>query len=562
MSDKIKFFALGGLDESGKNMYIVEVNDKIFILDCGLKYPSKNITGVDAICSDMNYIIQNKARVKAIIVSHSHFEECGAIPVLCKFINVPVYCTEFTRIIIEHFNSDFEINTKINYHIISPTYKEVIDGVQFSFTPLTHSVPGSVSVKIHTSQGIIAYIPGLIFDPTAERPFHTGLKELQFGDKDSYLALLCSSSGSTKQGYTVPKHKIKKLIQSQFDTCEGKLMIANYSSNLFNLKEIFDLCEKYNKTVFLYSRSMDDKRLLQIKNYFISQNICSPNIKIGKLANINRVKDSDIALLFLGSVIDVFDKVSNFLATDGKELHFELTSKDVFINNCIPIASKEVEAVQMLDNLYRTDMKIQNITSKDRTVIALSEEDIKQYLVFLNPKYVIPVDGYFFELMNTAKIVLSSNKKYNYSNILVLENGVPVTFENSVAKADYVNKIETADMFIDGIDIGNVGNNVVEERNEMSSDGIVIMGIVVSKSKKAIVGGPDVQMRGFVFLKDSENILREITNIFVENIRIYLTGYYNKKQDILDKIIEQCNRYIRKETGKKPVIIPEIIEIN
>ena len=339
-------------------------------------------------------------------------------------------------------------------------------------------------------------------------------------------------------------------------------MIANYSSNLFNLKEIFDLCEKYNKTVFLYSRSMDDKRLLQIKNYFVAQNICSPNIKIGKLADINRVKDSDIALLFLGSVIDVFDKVSNFLATDGKELHFELTSKDVFINNCIPIASKEVEAVQMLDNLYRTDMKIQNITSKDRTVIALSEEDIKQYLVFLNPKYVIPVDGYFFELMNTAKIVLSSNKKYNYSNILVLENGVPVTFENSVAKADYVNKIETADMFIDGIDIGNVGNNVVEERNEMSSDGIVIMGIVVSKSKKAIVGGPDVQMRGFVFLKDSENILREITNIFVENIRIYLTGYYSKKQDILDKIIEQCNRYIRKETGKKPVIIPEIIEIN
>ena len=307
---------------------------------------------------------------------------------------------------------------------------------------------------------------------------------------------------------------------------------------------------------------MDDKRLLQIKNYFVSQNICSPNIKIGKLADINRVKDSDIALLFLGSVIDVFDKVSNFLATDGKELHFELTSKDVFINNCIPIASKEVEAVQMLDNLYRTDMKIQNITSKDRTVIALSEEDIKQYLVFLNPKYVIPVDGYFFELMNTAKIALSSNKKYNYSNILVLENGVPVTFENSVAKADYVNKIETADMFIDGIDIGNVGNNVVEERNEMSSDGIVIMGIVISKSKKAIVGGPDVQMRGFVFLKDSENILREITNIFVENIRIYLTGYYNKKQDILDKIIEQCNRYIRKETGKKPVIIPEIIEIN
>lgn len=562
MNDKIKFFALGGLDESGKNMYVVEINDKIFILDCGLKYPSKNITGVDAICSDMNYIIQNKSKVKAIIVSHSHFEECGAIPVLCKFINAPVYCTEFTRIIIEHFNSDFEINTKINYHIISPTYKEIIDGVVFSFTPLTHSVPGSVSVKIHTSQGIIAYVPGLIFDPTSERPFQTGLKELQFGDKDSYLALLVSSCGSTKQGYTIPKHKVKKLIQSQFETCEGKLMIANYSSNLFNLKEIFDLCEKYNKTVFFYSRSMDDRRLLQIKNYFISQNICSPNIRIGKLADINRIREQDMVLLFLGSVIDVFKKVSDFLATDGKELHFDLTSKDIFINNCIPIASKEVEAVQMLDNLYRTDMKIQNITSKERTVIALSEEDIKQYLVFLNPKYVIPVDGYFFELMNTAKIALNSNKKYNYSNIFVLENGVPVTFENSVAKADYVHKIETADMYIDGIDIGNVGNNVVEERNEMSTDGIVLMGICISKSKKEIVGGPDVQMRGFVFLKDSENILREITSIFVENIRIYLTGYYNKKQEILDKIVEQCNRFVRKETGKKPVIIPEIIEID
>ena len=177
------------------------------------------------------------------------------------------------------------------------------------------------------------------------------------------------------------------------------------------------------------------------------------------------------------------------------------------------------------------------------------------------PKYYMPVDGDFKALLTNAKIAISL-KKYNYNNVFVLDNGMIINIENGVAKVDYNEKIPTGDVLIDGLDVGNIGSNVIEERNKISNDGVVVMGITVSSKKQEVIGKPDVQMRGFVFLKESENVLKEITNIFLDQVRIYLTGYYDEAISVEEKIVERCTRFVRKETGKKPVIIPKIIDID
>ena len=206
-------------------------------------------------------------------------------------------------------------------------------------------------------------------------------------------------------------------------------------------------------------------------------------------------------------------------------------------------------------------MKVLQFTRKDIYSPHACEEDIKAMISIFQPKYYMPIYGDFKKLLTNGKIAISL-KKYNYSNVFVLDNGMILNIENGVAKMDYSNKITVGDVFIDGLDVGNIGNNIIEERNKISNDGVVVMGITVSSKKQEIIGKPDVQMRGFVFLKESENVLKEITNIFLDQVRIYLTGYYNEATPVENKIIERCTRFVRRETGKSPVIIPKIIDID
>ena len=562
VNEKVKFFSLGGLDEIGKNLFILEIKNNIYILDAGSKYPSNNIPGVDLIIPSFKYLEENKSRVKAYIISHGHQENIGALIFMYKRIPAPIYCTKFTSESIIMLDKAYETNNKFVFELIDNCKEKMIGNVKFGFSNLTHSIPGAVSIKAYTDQGIICYIADFICDPSAKEPFQTDYKNLEFGHEGNYLALILGCENSTRKGYTIPKHHVSDLMLRHFENSQGKIFVINIKQNLFNLQEIFHLCDKFNKTVFVYEKKSNTTAPQFYQKAFLEYKICSQKTKFGKLSEINRTREQDIVVLFLEERKDVYETIQEFGESKRFEYRIDITTNDLFIDNTQPIPTKETKATQILDLLYKTNAQVFQISKKERNILSCSEEDIKQFLTFLQPKYFIPVSGYYFQLMTAAKIALNSSTRFNYSNIFLLDNGVPVEFENKMARPDYKNKIECANLFIDGIDIGNVGNNVVEERSRMSNDGIVLMAITVSKTSKEIVGGPDVQMRGFVFLKDSENILREITNIFVENVRVFLTGFYDDKEVVINNIIEKATRYVRRETGKNPLIIPEIVELD
>ena len=560
MNDKIKVFALGGLDEKGKNMLILEINDNIFVLDCGLKYPHKSIPGVDALIPNFDYLKDNKDRVKAYIITHGHDDKMGGLPYVYREVPAPVVTTQFTAKIIEMYSDKIGVHNKYNFIYTDGHEFLTIGGYRFHFTQVTHSIPYSFACSVETSQGHIIYTSDFIVDYNNLAPsFKFSTKAFLHNEGKEALMLLSDSTNAHIQGSCSPRYSIIPHVKDIFENSTGRIFAALYGQNMMNYYELLTLAEKYNKTVVFAQKNATP---IMSKLYQdIAASKLPSKIKYEQLENINRIRDKDVLVLLLDEGSTLFENIISFVNGGFSTKSIDFTSDDCFILNCPAVPTNEVLGTEALDEVYKTGCKVINFSRKTLLSMHACEEDIKTLITFFNPKYYVPISGSFTNMMTNAKIALNLEKKYNYSNILVPDNGMIIHCENGVCKIDYKNILPTGDIMIDGSDIGNVGNNVIEERNRLSNDGVVIMGITISTKAQEIIGGPDVQMRGFVFLKDSENILHTITDLFLDQIRVYLTGYTDEVS-VEDKIIDRVTRYIRRETGKNPVIIPAIIDLD
>ena len=559
MTSKIRCFALGGLDENGKNLFVIEVNSDIFVVDCGIKYPDKLVPGVDFIIPNYNYLKENKSHIRAYIITHAHDDNMLALPYIYHDCPAPILTTKFTAKMIECASKGLGVANKYVFDYIEPNSIKTFCGYQIDFCQITHLMPFCFGFSLHTDQGQIIYTSDYVLDWSSSDPnFKLDFNTLLKHSRDDVLLVLSDSTNANLPGHNSPNYQITNKISKYLEDQNGRIYISLYSQNYFNILEVIKLCVKLNKTL-VFSKKADE---IQLMNFICEFNLLGglkPKTEI--VENVHRIKSSDTVIIVMNTGEKLFNEIITITSgtMDNKPISF--SENDLFIFASPSVYQTDIIATKALDEIYKTGMKVVLFSRKDIFSPHACEEDIKAMISIFEPKYYMPVNGDFKSLLTNGKIAISL-KKYNYSNVFVLDNGMILNIENGIAKLDYSKKIDVGDVFIDGIDVGNVGNNVIEERNKISNDGVVIMGVCVSSQKQEIIGGPDVQMRGFVFLKDSENILREITNIFLDQVRIYLTGYYDQSQPIEDKIIERCLRYIRKETGKNPVIIPKIIDID
>lgn len=560
MADKIKVFALGGLDERGKNLYVVEVDDDIFVFDCGLSYPHKSIPGVDAIIPNCDYLYKNKKRIKAYIISHAHDDNMGALPYVYMEAPASVVTSPFTARRIELYTKKLGLKVNYKFDYVLKSGEKKVGGRKFIFSSVTHSVPFSYAFSLVTDQGQIVYTSDFIIDfnniPDA---FKMNTKELLKSTNYETLLLLSDSSNANVMGYATPRYMLTPHIHDLFEMSKGRIFIACYGQNVMHINEIMSLCVKNNKTV-IFAKTNAGEDYIKLFNEFKEQGFES-KVKFEKFENINRVSEKDLVVLLVGEGSELYKQVVDFANGSFSSISLKFNEQDTFVLDCPPVPNNETTYVSSIDEVYKTGCQVIKFSRKDIITMHPCQEDIKTLLTLFKPKYYMPINGLYSNMMANAKIALNINKKLNYSNIFVLDNGMFITGENGTLKVDYKNKIDTGDVLIDGSDIGNVGNNVIEERNRLSGDGVVIMGVTVSSKQKAIIAGPDVQMRGFVFLKDSENILHTITQLFLDQVDVYLTGYY-EDTPIEDKIVDRIARYIRKETGKCPVIIPAIVDLD
>lgn len=556
MGEKIRFFALGGLDENGKNMYIVEVDDDIFVIEAGLKYPDSTRPGIDFIIPNIDYLKNNKQRVRAYIISHGHDDQFGALPFIYDQVPAPIYGTEATLMMLVRFTKKAGLKREYNLNVIEPSSTVKIANRNFVFFQTTHNAMFSVGVAIDTSQGYVVYSSDFIVEYNPSNRYKLELNEIAKIAEKNVLCLLAESMGAERPGYTSPSHRITPHIDGVIRDAKGRVFISLYDQSPYSVEELVAVAKKHNRKIMLYNESADEY-FQMFKEHNLP--LCEPNMLISP-DDLFRVNENTLIILLLNNGEDLFDDINDLALKRNKDKRFVLSEHDNFIIACPAPATLEIQATETLDNLYISGTQVHNVSRKLVSNMHAQEEDLRMLLALLKPKYYIPIKGNFRHQEANANVALKAGLNYNHTNIFLLDNGIPVVFENGKGKTLFKDedRIISGDLMVDGTGIGDTNRGVLEDRLNFSSDGVIVLGLIFSMQKRKIVAGPDVQMRGFVYLRDSESLLKQVIKIFVETVERNLLEPEIDMQKISDEVKDKVERYIYHDTRRNPVIIPLI----
>lgn len=559
----VKLTPVGGQAENGKSMYCLEIDDQWFIIDAGYRFPEVDKLGVDVIIPNFDYLKENKDKIKAIFITHGHDDVMGALPYFLQEVNVPIYTTDLTADLIDQLLQRYMRHSHVSYKYkikrvnMNATIK--VAGVTVEFFPITHSIPGSVGLAFLTPNGYVVYSSEFIIDFGAPERFRCNIQKMMEIGKKGVLALLCESSYSKNDGYTSPKHKLTDKIESIFEDATGRIIISSYAQNAFRTQEIAQLAKKYNRKICFYGRDKYDNTNTIMR---IARHTKRPILDIhpSYIADSKAISDKKnmdkLVVLLSGSPRRIYHDILDII--DGGDEKLKLQENDTFIVASPVLPGTEKIANRAINELYKTDTQIHVLKNKELQSMHASEEDIKVLIQILNPKYFIPIKGEYQHFVAVSDVAKKMSIKDD--NIIIVDNGEIITFNDGKLQ-DYRDSITIEDVMIDGLGIGDVGVKVIDDRNQLQNDGVVIIGMTIDGKTREIVANTDVQTRGFIYLKDSENIVRAIIEMAEKELEAYKKDDNGDIRDVRQTIKDKANRYIIKETGKRPVILPVIIEL-
>ncbi len=560
--DKIKILALGGLDEDGKDLYIIEINDDIFVIGAGFKYPTKNTPGIDFIIANFDYLKNNKDRVKAYILPKGKENSFGALPYIIQEVPAPVYCTKLTSIYLDLFTKFRQIKYEYDYHFVSlPAELEIADHKMIFFSTCA-SMPSTFGICIKTDLGNIVYSGDFIVEYANNKYFKLDLNTLGKISENPTCVLLGESVCATKPGYCSPSHKIYNHLESQFKSAPGRIFVALSSDNLYHIDEVFRACAEHNKKICLYDDT--SKWIYNLKKYEENPYFNSKNIV--PIEDILRIKDQDLVILLSDSGDKIYDKISLLANGENEEKQVRLGENDTFFIGCPANDNNEVIATSTIDEVYKSGCHVYYLTRKSLGKMHAYEEDIKMLLSLLKPKYYFPIEGYYVNLLENAKLAYDMRIGLTHRNIFLLDNGHSLLIDEKGASVDFntSGNVPFGEVMIDGIGVGDVVNEIISERTRLSEDGVAVFGLAISSKERKIIAGPDVQMRGFLFLKDKEAdiMLKEMTNIFITMVEKWLetTKDFDTKK-IEEQITTTIAKYLLRGSNRNPVVKPNIIVI-
>lgn len=552
MNENIKLFALGGMDENGKSLYVVEYNEQIYVFDAGLRYPEESLLGIDVILPGFQYLINNKNRIKAFFLTHGHDENMGALPFIIESLGkVEVYGTAFTLLSLYHtadrFNKDIK---EAVFHTIGTNETFVVNGMTIHSFGVTHGVPNACGYAMETENGLIVYTGDFILDFSQKAPYDTNLSRIMDISKKPTLVLLAESYNSTYKGFVAPNNHLSNRLNTIFDEVKGRVFISMYGQTIFQLQEIIDSARASKRKVFLYTRQVRETVSLlkgEIKGFNLPDNIITNNIFD---------KDCVVVVSELGSkVFEILDEIAK---ANDTEKSLRITSDDAFVIASPARAGTEISFARILDKLYKTDAQVYNV-SKDYVSMHAGSEDLKTILSIFKPKYYIPVRGYYNKLVENAKLALDQG--YNHGNILVYDNGMVASFSNGQLVRT-METIQADEIMVDGIGIGDVGSVVINDRRKLQQDGVMILGVSFSMSTRKIVAGPDIQLRGFILNKSATAFVDKVSKCFADTVYEFV-----QKPGLVDfnelRMLckERVSNLVKSEVNREPMILPVIISV-
>ena len=549
---KIRIFALGGLDEDGKNMYIVENGNDIFAIECGMKYPGADQLGIEMIIPDFEYLKENADRVKGVFITHGHDDVIGALANLLKVVKVPVYMAPLTAKLFERRAKkeglkDYEI------HRVRRNGQFTIGQTEIRTFGTTQSIADGFGVAIRTEDGYVVYTSEFIVDyDTKTDAFKFDMTDIMEIGRRGVLALLSESVGATREGHSAPQHRITKIIEPYFEDAKGRIIVTTYSQNLYRVIELVELANRFNRKIMIYD---DELRSLMQDMANLGYYRIPAGLDIAP-QNFDNNLDNTL-ILVAGNGKTIFKKMHNIATHEDNVIQLRPSDTVIIASPAVPGTEREESSME--DDLYKETPNVFAVDAKRAFSMHASIEDLKMMLFLLNPQYYIPVKGEYRQLISNANIALDMG--YPANNIIVLDNGQIATIEDGTVARKF-DSIDVDDVFVNGNENLDAGGMVLKDREVLSTDGAIIVGVVVNHVTKQIIGGPDVQSRGVIYLKDADYIIKEIGKIMENVINTSAeAGTYdnmNCRAEARDKI----SRYVMKETGKKPMILPAIVEIN
>ena len=551
-TNETKIIVLGGLGEVGKNMYCVMHNDAIVIIDAGVSFPESELMGVDYVLPDFSFLKENEDKIKALLITHGHEDHIGSIPFLLQTINIPaIYAPNHAKELIAVKLQDKNIRYD-NLYVYTDQTKLKFKEIEVEFFRVTHSIPDSHGISIKTPDGRIVTTGDYKFDLTPIGPMADLYKMASLG-KDGVDLLIGDSTNALNEGFSNSESVVDETLNEMFAKCKNnRIIIATFASNIYRVKHIFETCFKYNRKIVIFGRSMENNINISLNGGYIEHKelLITPE-------EANNLKPNEVTILCTGSQGEPLAALSRI--SNGTHKQIKLRPDDVVIFSSSAIPGNALSISKTINKLYLKGVKVytNNVLQDLHTSGHANEEEIKLMIRLLNPKYIMPFHGDYRMLKKQANIGI--NCGIPKENTFILKNGDTLNLRNHV-----ITRGESkpgADIYVDGNRVGEIGSAVIKDRKIMSSDGILVVIINVDMKKRELLIKPNITTRGFILVNENEELIHKIENKSEQLIVSSLANPKTTFQTLKSELTETLYPFINNLTGRKPIILPIILDI-
>lgn len=551
-TNETKIVVLGGLGEVGKNMYCIVHNDAIVIIDAGVSFPENDLMGVDYVLPDFTYLKENENKIKALLITHGHEDHIGAIPFLLQSINIPaIYAPNHAKELIAVKLQDKNIRYN-NLYVYTEDTKLKFNKIEIEFFRTTHSIPDSHGIAITTPDGTIVTTGDYKFDLTPIGPMADLYKMACIGERGVDI-LLGDSTNALNEGFSASESAVDETLGEMFDKCKtNRIIIATFASNIYRVKHIFETCYKHNRKICVFGRSMENNINISINGGYISHKelLVSPE-------EANNLKPSEVAILCTGSQGEPLAALSRI--ANGTHKQIKLRPDDVVIFSSSAIPGNALSISKTINKLYLKGVRVytNNVLDNLHTSGHANEEEIKLMIRLIKPKYLVPFHGDYRMLKKQANIGI--NCGIPKENTFVIKNGDVLILKNHTLTID--TPIPGNDIYVDGNRIGEIGSAIIKDRKIMSNDGILVVIINVDMKKRELLIKPNITTRGFILVNENEELIHKIENKAENIIKTTLQDPKATFAILKSEVTEALYPFIYNLTGRKPIILPVILDI-
>ncbi|MHA6529195.1 ribonuclease J [Paenibacillus sp. BAC0078] len=553
-NDKLTIFALGGVGEIGKNMYVVQYGNDIVVVDAGLKFPEEDMLGIDIVIPDISYLTENRDKVRGIVLTHGHEDHIGGLSYVLKNLNVPVYGTRLTLGLVENKLKEANLLGETKRILINEDSEiELGTSLKVTFFRTNHSIPDSVGICIDTPEGSVVHTGDFKFDHTPVNGQYANLHRMAEIGQKGVLALLSDSTNAEKPGFTPSEKNVGIVLEDIFRKADQRVVVATFASNVHRIQQVVNAAESTGRKITVIGRSM-------VNVVSIASELGYLNVPDGMLIEpeeMNRMAANRVVVLCTGSQGEPMSALTRMARSSHRKV--DILPGDTVIIAATPVPGNEKYVGRTIDELFRLGANV--IYSGSNSGVHVSghgsQEELKLMLNLMKPKYFIPIHGEY--RMQRKHGLLAESVGVDPSNIFITELGEVIEISGGAARR--AGKVTAGNVLIDGLGVGDVGNIVLRDRKLLSQDGILVVVVTLSKQNGAIVSGPDIISRGFVYVRESEGLLDEANRIVSGTLQRLMSEKVNEWASLKTSVKDSLGRFLYEQTRRRPMILPIIMEV-